>query len=351
MSKFLNKRFISLNAYEPGEQPQNKRYIKLNTNESPYPPSDGVTEAVCGAEAKKLRLYPDPDCRKISETFAKAYGVKSENVIFGNGSDEILSFIFAAFLTESGACFPDITYGFYKVFAELYGVSYKEIPLLEDFSVSAEDYMHARCGVVIANPNAPTGLFMPIVDVERIAASNPGNIVVIDEAYVDFGGESAIGLTKKYNNLIVTGTFSKSRSLAGARLGFAVGSAEVIADLQKIRFSTNPYNINAIALSAGERAIEDSAYYKARCDEIIRDREYLTNELRKRGFNVLLSKANFVFAKKDSTGGKELYEALKEHGILVRWFDKDRIRDFLRITVGTHEECTRLLYAIDKIIR
>lgn len=351
MSIFLNEKYASLEAYVPGEQPQDKTYIKLNTNESPYPPSDGVIKAVCASEGGKLRLYPDPDCKKLSETFACAYGIEGKNVVFGNGSDEILSFLFAAFLSKNGVSFPDISYGFYKVFAELYGVSYKEIPLRRDFSVSADDYANIRSGVVIANPNAPTGLFMPLKDIEKIAASNPDNIVVIDEAYIDFGGESAIALTKKYKNLIVTGTFSKSRSMAGARLGFAVGDADVIADLQKIRFSTNPYNINRITLLAGEKAIEDSDYYKARCKDIIKDREYLTDELLKREFNVLPSMANFVFAQNNNICGKDIYSRLKEHGVLVRWFDKDRIRNFVRITIGTHDECKQLLSAIDKILK
>ena len=349
MSKFINQKYAGLEAYTPGEQPKDMQYIKLNTNESPFPPSAGVLKAVA-ENADKLNLYPDPDCAELKEELAKLYGVKKENIYVSNGSDDILNFFFLGFC-DGGAVFPDITYGFYKVYAELYGVDYKKIPLCEDFSINPEDYMNVGKNVVIANPNAPTGLTLGIDKIEEILKSNKENMVLVDEAYVDFGGESCIPLTSKHSNLLVVGTFSKSRSLAGGRLGFAVADKEIIADLEKIKYSTNPYCINRLTLVAGTAAIRENDYYMDNCKLIIEARDYTTDALRGLGFRVLDSKANFIFAESDRISGKELYEKLKSVGILVRYFGSDRISNFVRITVGTKEQMEALVNAVSDILK
>lgn len=337
MSRFLNDRLASLEAYTPGEQPQDKAYIKLNTNESPFPPSKSVLSAVNRAAAKRLRLYCDPECKVLTNSLAKLYGVESKNIFLSNGSDDILNFAFMAY-GDMGAIFPDITYGFYKVFAELHGVNTEIIPLCDDFSIDADAFMGKNKLIVIANPNAPTGMALALDTIEEIVKSNPDGVVLIDEAYVDFGGESCVNLTKKYDNLLCVGTFSKSRSMAGARLGFAVASDALISDLEKIKYSTNPYNINTLTQLAGAAAVRDNDYYMNNCQKIIKNREYTVNELEKLGFTVLPSSANFVFAKSDKISGKELYLKLKEKGVLIRHFEKDRIKDFNRITIGSAKE-------------
>lgn len=350
MSRFLKEALVSLDAYIPGEQPQDKKYIKLNTNESPYPPSKLVVERITEEEIEKLKLYSDPTCSRLKSKLAALFGVEKENVFISNGSDEVLSFSFLAFCDgNKGMAFPDISYGFYKVYAELYGVPYERIPLRDDFSVAKEDYFQLDKNIVIANPNAPTGLALSRTEVEEIVTKND-NLVIIDEAYVDFGGESCIPLTKKYGNLLVVGTFSKSRSLAGARLGFAVGNKEIIADLEKVKYSTNPYNINRISQIAGEAAIDDNGYYMANAARIIETRDKTAGELKRLGFEVIPSKANFIFAKHSEISGAELYLKLKENGILVRHFSAPRIDAYLRITVGTPEEMSTFVETVDRII-
>lgn len=353
MSRFLSSKYRDLEAYTPGEQPRDMKYIKLNTNESPYPPSKRVLDAISGDEVSKLNLYSDPTCRALKSSIAELYGVNYENVFVSNGSDDILNFSFMAFCEgeKRGVKFPEISYGFYSVYAELHGASYKAIPLMSDFSIDINDYMGNDANVVIANPNAPTGIALSLDDIEKIVTANPDYLVLIDEAYVDFGGESAIELTKKYSNLLVVCTFSKSRSLAGARLGFAIANEEIIADLEKIKYSTNPYNINRLSLIAGEMAILDNDYYMDNCKKIIETREYTQARLLELGFSVTDSKANFIFAKSNKIGGKELYLKLKERGILVRHFDKEKIKDYNRITVGTKEEMDALLFAITDILK
>ena len=353
MSRFLSSKYVSLEAYTPGEQPRDMKYIKLNTNESPYPPSKRVVEALSSDEVLRLNLYSDPTCRALKTRIAELYGVEYENVFVSNGSDDILNFSFMAFCEgdKRGVKFPEISYGFYSVYAELHGASYKAIPLKDDFSIDIADYMGNDATVVIANPNAPTGIALSPKEIEMIVKSNPDQLVLIDEAYVDFGGESAISLTKKYSNLLVVCTFSKSRSLAGARLGFAIANKEIIADLEKIKYSTNPYNINRLSLIAGEMAIIDNDYYMDNCKKIIETREYTQRKLVELGFEVTNSKANFIFAKSDRIGGKELYLKLKERGILVRHFDKEKIKDHNRITVGTREEMDALLLAVTEILK
>ena len=353
MSRFLSSKYKDLEAYTPGEQPRDMKYIKLNTNESPYPPSKRVVDALSSEEVLKLNLYSDPTAKALKTRIAELYGVEYENVFVSNGSDDILNFSFMAFCEgeKRGVRFPEISYGFYSVYAELHGASYKAIPLKEDFSIDIADYMKNDASVVIANPNAPTGIALALSDIEKIVMANPDNLVLIDEAYVDFGGESAVALTKKYSNLLVVGTFSKSRSLAGARLGFAIANKEIISDLEKIKYSTNPYNINRLSLIAGEMAILDNAYYMDNCKKIIETREYTQKKLRELGFSLTESKANFIFAKSDKIGGKELYSALKSRGILVRHFDKEKIKDYNRITVGTREEMDALISVITDILK
>ncbi len=351
MSKYLSDRFSGLKEYIPGEQPRDRSYIKLNTNESPYPPSPSVLESVA-EEADLLNLYSDPDCTALTEKFASLYGVKPSNVVFGNGSDEILNFCFMAFCDKNkGMAFPSISYGFYSVFAELYGIDYTAIELDDDFCIDINDYMNLDKNIVIANPNAPTGIALSLDSIEAIVKSNINNVVIIDEAYVDYGADSAVSLIDKYDNLIVVGTFSKSRSLAGARLGFAFANEELIRDLHKIRYSTNPYNINRLTLKAGESAIDENDYYMDNCKEIIATREKTAEELKSLGFSVLPSKTNFLFAKySGDLGGKELYLKLKDEGILVRHFDKERINDYLRITIGTPEQMETFIQKLSKII-
>ena len=352
MSRFLSKRFDKLEAYTPGEQPRDfNKFIKLNTNESPYPPSPRVLEKVNSEEVKKLNLYSDPKCKHLKEALAKRYGVESKNVYVGNGSDEILSFFFMAFCdAEKAVAFPNISYGFYKVYAELYGVSYEEKPLMEDFTINCEDYFGINKNIVIANPNAPTGISISLENIEKMLVTNPDNIVLIDEAYVDFGGKSALELLRKYDNLLVVRTYSKSRSLAGARLGFAIASKDIIADLEKMKYSTNPYNINRLTLVAGEAALEDDWYYTEKCAEIAKTREYTQEKLRELGFTHTASDSNFIFAKTDAMSGEELYLKLKEAGVLVRHFSNPIISDYLRITVGTKEQMDIMLERIKQIL-
>lgn len=350
MSRFRDSKFSLLKEYVPGEQPQDKKYIKLNTNESPFPPSPLVISSVNAEEVSKLNLYSDPECKILKKTVAERYGVKTENVFLSNGSDEILNFAFMLYGNVNGTVFPDISYGFYKVFGDLYNIKYDAIPLTESFEINPEDYKNTNKFVVIANPNAPTGIALTLDVIEDIIRSNPDNVVLIDEAYVDFGAESALSLIDKYNNLIVCRTYSKSRSLAGARLGFAFASKELIADLELIRNSTNPYNINRLTQIAGTACIREDEYYMNACKEIEKVREYTRAELLKLGFEVLESKANFLFAKHNEIDGNELYLKLKGRGVLVRHFTSERICQFNRITIGTKEQMDIFLETVKSIM-
>ncbi len=350
MSKFFTDKLSGLTPYTPGEQPKDMQYIKLNTNESPFPPSKAVTAAVA-AESQRLQLYSDPENIKVRTALAEHYGFDVNQIIVTNGSDEVLNFAFMAFSDlKSPLVFPEITYGFYPVFAELNGIPYTEIPLNSDFGVDINDYIGVNKTVVIANPNAPTGIALSLQDIEKIVKSNPNNVVIIDEAYVDFGTDSALSLVNKYDNLLVVQTFSKSRSLAGARLGFAIGNSALISDLNTIKYSTNPYNVNRMTDMAGAAAINDNGYYAANCKTIIANREWTTQELMALGFEVLPSKANFVFAKSDKISGEELYLKLKERGILIRHFNKTKIKNFNRITIGTKEQMQALIDTIKQIL-
>ncbi|MBQ9428488.1 MAG: histidinol-phosphate transaminase [Clostridia bacterium] len=349
MSRFFTYRRRGLTPYTPGEQPKDRSYIKLNTNESPFPPPRAVAEAVA-QEAGNLQLYSDPEALELRRRMAKNYRVDEDMIVMVNGSDEILNFAFMAFADDTRPlAFPDITYGFYPVFAKLNHIPFEEIPLRADFSVCADDYVGIGRTVVLANPNAPTGLILPLSDVEKIVRSNPDNMVIVDEAYIDFGGESAVTLLKKYDNLLVTGTFSKSRSMAGARLGFGFAHPDVIRDINTIRYSTNPYNVNRLTARAGVAALENQDYFDACCRRIIENRAWTTAALQSLGFTVLPSSANFVFAKCNFISGEKLYLALREKGVLIRHFDKERIKDYNRITVGTAEQMHVLIEKIKEI--
>ena len=350
MSRFLRPSLESLEPYTPGEQPSERKYIKLNTNESPFPPSQKAVEAASEA-SKSLQLYPALDGGNLRPALAKIAGVEPEELVITNGSDEVLNFCFKAFCSkERPAVFADITYGFYSVFANYNEVPYELIPLKDDFSIDPRDYIGIGKNIFIANPNAPTGLVLPLSDIEEIVKSNPDNIVVIDEAYIDFGGESAVPLIRKYDNLIVTQTFSKSRSMAGARLGFGIACPALISDLYRLIYSTNPYNLSRVNMAAGLGAVLDEENTRRNCREIIETREMTTTELRKLGFTVLQSSANFVFAKSPDIGGRELYERLKSEGILVRHFNNQRIQDYLRITIGSREEMNILIEKVKLIL-
>lgn len=349
MSRFLSKEAERLKPYTPGEQPVDLPYIKLNTNESPFPPSPKVIKAVSRAELLRLNLYSDPTCGKLCKSIAQRYELQPEQVIAGNGSDELLSFAFRAFCGEGkGAAFADITYGFYKVWAAYYGIDANIIPLKEDFTIDVDDYMDFPGTIFIANPNALTGVELPIAQIQRLLEADPGRVVVVDEAYVDFGGESCVPLLYRYDNLLVVQTMSKSRSLAGGRLGFAMGSVDLIADLNRMKYSFNPYNLNSVSIAAGAAAMEDEAYFKECTAAVQKTRAWTAAQLEELGFTVLPSKANYVFAKSPAFPAGELYRKLKENGILVRWFDEERIRDFYRITIGSMEQMEALVEEVKK---
>lgn len=349
MSKFFAEKLSGLKPYVPGEQPKDEVYIKLNTNENPYFPSKYSTDAITPEELEKLKLYSDPESINLKNAIANYYGVSAQNVIVGNGSDEILAFIFAAYGAH-GVVFPDITYGFYKVFAQLFGIKYQTVPLDGQFKINVDGYKKADKTVIIANPNAQTGEYLTLSQIESLLINNPKNVVAVDEAYIDFGGESAVKLTEKYGNLIIVQTFSKSRSLAGARVGFAVAQKSLIDDLNKVKNSFNPYNVNRISAILAEKAINDVDYFNQNCKKIIKTRTRLIAELQSMGFYVIPSKANFIMAKTEKIGGEKFYKELKERGILVRYFSDERIKDFIRITVGTDGQTDELLKQIKQII-
>lgn len=350
VSRFFSTKYSALTPYTPGEQPRDMQYIKLNTNESPFPPSQKAQQLAAQA-AESLQLYSDPTCAKLREIIAADLGVAADEIVMTNGSDEILNFVFMAFCdSETPAAFPDITYGFYPVFANLNNIEYEEIPLMDDFTVRVSDYIGINKTILIANPNAPTGITLPLEDIEKIVASNPLNVVVIDEAYVDFGTKSAVSLIGKYENLLVTRTFSKSRSMAGARLGFGVGNRALIQDIETLRYSTNPYNVNAMTMAAGIGAMMDKDYFLENCRKTAECRQWTTEKLRELGFKVIDSVTNFVFAKSPDISGKELYHKLKEKGVLVRHFDTERLREYNRITIGSSEQMEKFINIVREIL-
>lgn len=350
MSRFFSEKYKELKPYVPGEQPRDRRYIKLNTNESPFPPSPKAVEYAAKA-AQNLQLYSDPTCTSIKEKMAQLKGVKTNQIFFGNGSDEVLYCAFLAFCdSEAGAIFPDISYGFYKVFAQFTGIPYTQVPLEEDFSVAIEPYFRAGKTVFIANPNAPTGKLLCLAQIEKILQKNPNNVIVIDEAYIDFGGDSAVKLIDKYDNLLVTQTFSKSRSLAGGRLGMGFANEKLIQDLLTVKYSINPYNVNSMTMAAGLGALEDEEYTQKNCKTVAENREYTTKSLREKGFTVLDSAANFVMASHPDVPGGVLYEKLKEKGILVRYFNTDRLNPYVRVTIGSREQMDAFLAGVKQIL-
>lgn len=351
MSRFFSNKYAALVPYTPGEQPKDRKFVKLNTNESPFSPSP-LTVRSAKLAAMNLQLYSDPECTPLVNIACEKFGIEKDEILFTNGSDEILNFAFMAFCdAEHPAVFPDITYGFYKVFAALNGVPFTEIPLKDDFSVDVDAFVGVGKTVFIANPNAPTGKCLSLDEIERIVAGNPDNVVVIDEAYVDFGGESAVKLTRKYDNLLVTQTFSKSRALAGGRLGFGIGCKSLIRDLNTVKYSTNPYNVNSMTMAAGVGALQDEKYFTENCQTICQNREWTTEQLENIGFTVIKSKANFVFAAHPEIGGKDLYEQLKENGILVRHFETPRLKDYNRITIGSMQQMQQLIKVTTEILR
>lgn len=351
MTSFLNPKYAGLDPYTPGEQPQDMQYVKLNTNESPFPPSPNVTEAVA-REVEKLNLYCDPECKALRQALAPIFGVDPGSILPVNGSDEALYLAFAAFAGgDTAVAFPNISYGFYSVYASVNHLKTHVIPLKEDFSLDYRDYCGLNEMVVIANPNAPTGTDIPLWQIEEILKSNPNNVVLIDEAYVDFGGESCVPLTRKYDNLLVCQTFSKSRSMAGARLGVAIASEGIIRDLNTLKYSINPYNINRMTQAAGIAAARSDGYYRENCRIICQNREYTARKLTELGFTVLPSKANFLFARHPQLSGAAYYAQLKARGVLVRHFTKSEIQDFCRITIGTREQMDILLRQTWEILK
>ncbi len=350
MSRFFSQKYKDLTPYTPGEQPRDAQYIKLNTNESPFPPSAKAQQAAAEAAAR-LHLYSDPTCRALNALLADRFAVETDEVLVTNGSDEILNFAFMAFCDENTpAVFPDITYGFYEVYANLHGIPYEKKPLDESFRIRIEDYCKNNATVFIANPNAPTGIALSLAEIERIVKANPDHVVVIDEAYVDFGAESCVSLIHTYPNLLVTQTFSKSRSMAGARLGLGIACASLIADLSTLKYSTNPYNVNMMTQAAGIGVLSDEEYTKKNCQTVAENREYLAAELKKMGFECTPSQANFVFTRHPCVAGEEIYRRLREKGILVRHFTAPRISAYNRITVGRLEDMQTLAAALQEIL-
>lgn len=350
MSRFFSKKYDTLTPYTPGEQPKDTQYIKLNTNESPFPPSPKAQEMAKKA-VQNLQLYSDPTCMELVTLASKHFGVDTDEILFTNGSDEILNFAFMAYCdNEHPAVFPDITYGFYSVFAEINNVPYTTIPLTEDFRVNVSDYMGINKTIFLANPNAPTGIALSVEDIEKIIVSNPNNIVVIDEAYVDFGAKSVVPLIHKYNNLLVTQTCSKSRSLAGGRLGFGIGCKDLIQDLNTIKYSTNPYNVNSMTMAAGVGTFMDDAYTKVNCKTIQEVRTWTMEALKAMDFTMTDSMANFIFARHKSADGKQIYLKLKEKGVLIRHFDTKRLSAYNRITVGNKEQMQAFVTALKEVL-
>lgn len=348
MSQYLSEQFKELTPYVPGEQPQNGKFIKLNTNELPYPPSSAVQKAITAKEIENLRLYPEPDGTIFRQSLADYYGLPLDQVYVGNGSDEVLAFAFMAFLDR--VQFADLTYGFYPVYADLFHAEAKIIPLGEDFSLSLDEY-DRETPIILANPNAPTGISLPQAVIEKKLQENPNRIIIVDEAYIAFGGESMIPLIKKYDNLLVIGTTSKSWGLAGLRAGMAFGNPELIRDINLIKYSFNSYNINRLTNVLAAAAVNDRVYEEEICQKVIATRERVSKELEKLGFTHTDSKTNFIFAKHEQIGGEKMLNLLREKGILVRHFKQERIKEYLRISIGTDQEMNQFLLVVKEIIK
>ena len=350
----FSERMKRLNPYVPGEQPQDRTYVKLNTNESPYPPSPTIKDFLESFDIEKLRLYSDPLSTRLRERLAEKYAVKREQVFVSNGSDEALSFCFFAFFdsAQGPLLFPEFTYSFYPVYCDFYGIAYERIPLDDQFFVDIEGFLKKvdSCGIIIANPNAPTGICLPLSKIKDLLRNYPReNVIILDEAYIDFGGESAVELIQDFKNLLIVMTFSKAMSLAGLRLGYTIGNKALIDALFTVKDSFNSYPVDMLSQAIGEIAIADEAYYRKMREKIISTRAYCKSELEKFGFDVLPSKANFLFVKKAGIPGKEIYLKLKERGILVRHFNTKGINEFVRISIGTRADMERLLEEVKKV--
>lgn len=344
MSKFWSPLVKDLVPYVPGEQPKMANLVKLNTNENPYGPSPKVIEAIQTELNDSLRLYPDPEGESLCHTIADYHSVKPEQIFLGNGSDEVLAHIFhALFQHGQPILYPDVTYSFYPVYCGLYNIEGKTVPLTDSFEINPEDYKQPNGGIIFPNPNAPTGRYLRLEQVEEILQANPERVVVVDEAYVDFGGETAIRLVDKYPNLLVCQTLSKARSLAGLRVGFAIGHPDLIEALNRVKNSFNSYPLDRLALAGAKAAYDDEAWFQKSCEGVISERERVASALSELGFEVLPSKANFVFARHKEKSGESLAKELREQGIIVRHFNKPRISDFLRITIGTPEQNDALI--------
>lgn len=352
--RFWSPEVRELEPYVPGEQPKIQNLLKLNTNENPYPPSPKVVDAVQAVlahQADALRLYPDPDATVLKQAIAKQQNVDVSQVFVGNGSDEVLAHIFKAFfIQQEPILYPDITYSFYPVYSQFFGVQTKQIPLNEKFEIDISDYEQENGGIIITNPNAPTSIALGLNKIEQVLKANPNRVIVIDEAYVDFGAESAVELVSRYENLVVCQTTSKSRSLAGLRVGFAIGQAHLIAALEAVKNSFNSYPIDRFAIAAAVASFEDQDYFQEQCEKVIVSREKLVANLTELGFNVLPSKANFIFATHSLHDAAQLAEKLRDQGIIVRYFNKPRINQFLRITIGTDEQNQRLVDTLKMLI-
>lgn len=352
MSRFWSPVVSGLTPYVPGEQPKLPNLTKLNTNENPYGPSPRVLDAIRSAAADTLRLYPDPSASALKQALADYHGVEPAEVFVGNGSDEVLALAFMALLKhEAPLLFPDITYSFYPVYCKLYGIEYRRVPLDHAMAIQPDDYRQACGGIIFPNPNAPTGIALPSAAIEMLLAQHPDVVVVVDEAYIDFGGESVIPLIRRYPNLLVVQTLSKSRSLAGLRVGLAIGQPELIEALERIKNSFNSYPLDRLAMAGAIASYEDEAYFQKTCSVIVENREVLVQELRALGFQVLPSSANFIFASHPSHDAGRLAAGLRERAIIVRHFDQPRIRQYLRISVGSQPECATLVGALAELVR
>jgi len=352
VSRYWSAVVDGLTPYVPGEQPKLPNLVKLNTNESPYGPSPRALQALRAEVGDALRLYPDPDCDSLKQSIAAFYKVKPAQVFVNNGSDEVLAHTFLALLKhDEPVLFPDVTYSFYPVYCGLYGIEYREVPLTESFEIRVDDYLTPNGGIIFPNPNAPTGRPLALAEIERLLRANAGSVVVLDEAYVDFGAESAVGLVERYPQLLVVHTLSKSRSLAGLRVGYALGHIELIEALLRVKDSFNSYPLDRFALAGATAAMEDRAYFEETCAKVVATRTRLAADLESAGFDVLPSAANFVFARHGKQGGAELAARLRERGIVVRHFkNPPRIAPFLRITVGTDAQCEALIGALKAIL-
>lgn len=351
MTKFWSSMAKRAKPYIPGEQVNKQNIIKLNTNENPYPPSPNVISAINGEVNESLRLYPSPTMDELRSTIASHYGVTADNVFVGNGSDEILGFSFMGFFEPGKPIrFPDITYSFYPVYAKVFDIDYETVPLREDFTINKEDFFNAEGGVIFPNPNAPTSLYLGLADVEEIVQQNKDTVVIVDEAYIDFATESAVNLTKKYDNLLVIQTMSKSRSLAGLRVGLAIGNEQLINALVRMKDSFNSYPVDRLAQAGAIEAMKDVAYFEKTTEKIISTRERTIEALTALGFNVLSSAANFVFASHETVAAESLYEKLRERDILIRYFGTEPIENYVRISIGTDDEMDQFLRAVETII-